>query len=474
LINVTNFFTSETELLEHFLSKSADAIYIQDVKSSDIYYVNDKFCEMFSLKQKDVLNKGFQNEIMEEGKNIIKGMNTQESKSVDIEIEHNHSTLFIRLNVTNFKNKYIIGVIKDITEFLSIHQTLESTEERLESILQLIDIGIAFIDISGNIFLVNRYFAEILGYSSTFNLISTHFLEHIRSEMKSEIQSYISSPNQSKNLVFEVEIQCSDQKFKDVLLSLGCLNSIDGTRWGSIIILSDISEQIEFEKFRNKFIEITSHELRTPLAIIKGSNELINMYHSFDNELIQELLNTIMRNVDRLQKLIDSVQDVGKIERGIFEINKEQVHFSKFKKELIQDLRSWKYSNRVVHNFIQDPSKEFDGFLLSIDSDRITQAIFNILENACKYSTSDVKLAVNLDMNGLSIIVEDFGEGISKEIAKSDMKPFSSKTTSIDTGGLGLGLFIVRYIVDQHQGNLIFHSKENEGTKVEILIPNDL
>lgn len=471
---MTNFFTSETELLEHFLSKSVDAIYVQDVKSCEIYYVNDKFCEMFSLKQRDVLDKGIQNEIIEEGKNITKGMNAQESKSVDLEIEQNHSTLFLRLNVTNFKNKYIIGVIKDITEFLSIHQTLESIEERLESILQLINIGIAFIDVRGNIFLVNRSFAEILGYSSTNNLISTHFLEHIRSEMKSEISSFISSPKQSKNLVFEVEIQCSDQKFKDVLISLGYLNSVDGTRWGSIIILSDISKQIEFEKFRNRFIEITSHELRTPLAIIKGSNELINMYHSFDNELIQELLNTIMRNVDRLQKLIDSVQDIGKIERGIFEINKEQFHFSKFKKEFINDLRSWRYSNRVIHNSTQDLSEDLDDILLFMDSDRITQAIFNILENACKYSTSDVNLTVNLDVNGLSIIVEDFGEGISKEIATSDIKPFSSKITSIDAGGLGLGLFIVRYIVNQHQGNLIFHSKENNGTKIEIFIPNDL
>ena len=471
---MTNFFTSETELLEYFLSKSDDAIYVQDVKSSEIYYVNEKFCEMFSLKQKDVLDKGIQNEIIEEGKKITKGMNAQESKSVDLEIEQNHSTLFLRLNVTNFKNKYIIGVIKDITEFLSIHQTLESTEERLESILQLINIGIAFIDVRGNIFLVNKFFAEILGYSSTIDLISTHFLSHIRSEMKSEIQSYISCPNQSKNLVFEVEIHCSDQKFKDVLISLGYLNSIDGTRWGSIIILSDISEQIEFEKFRNRFIEITSHELRTPLAIIKGSNELINMYHSFDNELIQELLNTIMRNVDRLQKLIDSVQDIGKIERGIFEINKEQVHFSEFKKELINDLRSWRYSNRVIHNSTQDLSKDLDDILLFMDSDRITQAIFNILENACKYSTSDVNLTVNLDVNGLSIIVEDFGEGISKEIATSDIKPFSSKITSIDAGGLGLGLFIVRYIVNQHQGNLIFHSKEKNGTKIEIFIPNIL
>jgi len=471
---VTNFFTSEPELLEHFLSKSADAIYIQDLKSSKIYYVNERFCEILSLKKKDVLNKRIQNEILEEGKNIANGMNDQESKSVDLEIEQNHSTLFIRLYITNFKNKYIFGVIKDITEFLSIHQTLESTEERLENILQLINIGIAFIGVSGNIFLVNRYFAKILEYSSTANLISIPFLELIRSEMKTEIQSYISSPNQNKNLVFEVEILCSNHKYKDVLVSLGSLNSVDGTRWGSIVILSDMTEQIEFEKFRNRFIEITSHELRTPLAIIKGSNELINMYHSIDNQLTQELLNTIMRNVDRLLKLVDSVQDVGKIERGIFEINKEQVHFGKFKKELMQDLRSWKYSNRVVHNSIQDSSKEIDNILLFIDSDRIIQAIFNILENACKYSSSDVFFKVTSEKDGLHFIVEDFGGGIPKEITKSSIEAFKSEITSIRAGGLGLGLFIVKYIVEQHQGELIFHSKEGEGTKIEIFIPNTL
>ncbi len=197
------------------------------------------------------------------------------------------------------------------------------------------------------------------------------------------------------------------------------------------------------------------------------------IYYYLENDLVKELLNTITRNVDRLQKLIESVQDVGKIERGIFEIRRKRIAFKDFKKNILQDLRVWIYTDRVIHNFKQPPvSLEKENQIL-VDIDRLSQAVFNVLENACKYTSNEVKLNVTWKTTGLYIVIMDFGEGIPKEVIDSRLKAFSSKMSSQRTGGLGLGLYIVKYIIKEHQGDLIISSNNGKGTKIEIFIPNN-
>ncbi|MHA2073821.1 MAG: PAS domain-containing sensor histidine kinase [Candidatus Hodarchaeales archaeon] len=467
------FFELNGDFFEYFLSNHKDAIYVQNRVTKEICWANLKFYELHSIRIQEDVPKRIESDILKEGELLAASLKNKESRSVDLEINNSDENLFIRLTINLFKEEYILGVISDITEFFSLHQTLETTEDRLENILQLINVGLAFIDIEGYIFLSNKAFAKMLGYHSTNNLISQPFTELIISEMKPEIISYLTNLNQEKNLLFQVQIQCADNNLKEILLSLGSLLSADGERWGSIVILSDISEQVEFEKFRNKFIEITTHELRTPLTIIKGSNELISEYYSLENDLVKELLKTITRNVDRLQKLIESVKDVGKIERGIFEIEKERIPFQKFEKNMKQDLRAWQHTDRVIYSFTQQLPSNNGNNMIYVDSDKLSQAIFNILENACKYSSDDVNLKVMWKTTGLSIIVLDFGEGIPEGIKESSLTAFSSEMTHKSTGGLGLGLFIVKHIVDQHQGSLKFSSNDGNGTKAEIFIPHN-
>ena len=148
-IQVANFFASNEEF---FLSNHHDAIYIQNILTQKISWANSKFYELHSIRLEDVINNEIQSEILEESSMLASSIKDNESRSVDLEIENQGQNLFIRLTINKFKGKYVLGSIMDISEFINLHQTLESTEDRLENILQLINVGLAFIDIEGFIF----------------------------------------------------------------------------------------------------------------------------------------------------------------------------------------------------------------------------------------------------------------------------------------------------------------------------------
>jgi signal transduction histidine kinase len=235
------------------------------------------------------------------------------------------------------------------------------------------------------------------------------------------------------------------------------------------------AERSELKKtdiVKSEFISIAAHELRTPVAIIMGYTELLsdqNMIDSFNEQQKKDFLSTIYESGEQLDKIVDDILDVSRIESG--------QRIPLYKKPLSIKTLLEKVLNRLSlksnHNLILEVSPEVPE-RLGFDEHRIDQVIENLLSNAIKYSPEQrpITIAVEADNHRCSVMVTDQGIGMSNEQKDRVYDKFYRADTS-DTAvrGLGLGMSIVKQIIDDHDGTILIDSKLSEGTSVCFTLP---
>jgi signal transduction histidine kinase len=235
------------------------------------------------------------------------------------------------------------------------------------------------------------------------------------------------------------------------------------------------AERSELKKtdiVKSEFISIAAHELRTPVATIMGYTELLsdqNMIDSFNEQQKKDFLSTIYESSEQLDKIVDDILDVSRIESG--------QRIPLYKKPLSIKTLLEKVLNRLSlksnHNLILEVSPEVPE-RLGFDEHRIDQVIENLLSNAIKYSPEQrpITIAVEADNHRCSVMVTDQGIGMSNEQKDRVYDKFYRADTS-DTAvrGLGLGMSIVKQIIDDHDGTILIDSKLSEGTSVCFTLP---
>jgi signal transduction histidine kinase len=235
------------------------------------------------------------------------------------------------------------------------------------------------------------------------------------------------------------------------------------------------AERSELKKtdiVKSEFISIAAHELRTPVAIIMGYTELLsdqNIIDSFNEQQKKDFLSTIYESSEQLDKIVDDILDVSRIESG--------QRIPLYKKPLSIKTLLEKVLNRLSlksnHNLILEVSPEVPE-RLGFDEHRIDQVIENLLSNAIKYSPEQrpITIAVEADNHRCSVMVTDQGIGMSNEQKDRVYDKFYRADTS-DTAvrGLGLGMSIVKQIIDDHDGTILIDSKLSEGTSVCFTLP---
>jgi len=264
-----------------------------------------------------------------------------------------------------------------------------------------------------------------------------------------------------------------------------------------LTIGEDITEQIEAEKARQTLLEKTiqvselksnlitmaAHELKTPLTSIFGWADLLfaakKQGKSLDATFDLEDLESILRNADRLNDLINDFLDVGRVESGQLEINRQHVDFYEIVSDALEAVEYLATQKGITIIREAGPSVN-----LSVDRRRIAQVVINLLTNAIKYSPPNTRVSIVTsitDLNGQAMFrlqVIDEGYGFTPEELADAMQPFGKAYTQQDqkraVQGTGLGLFISRRIVEQHGGTIKLSSEGvNQGTEVEILLPLD-
>jgi two-component system, OmpR family, sensor histidine kinase VicK len=223
------------------------------------------------------------------------------------------------------------------------------------------------------------------------------------------------------------------------------------------------NERLQYEKLKqvdemkNEFINVAAHELRTPIQPILSLSQVLQSGTNDTKQ--QELLDIIIRNAKRLQRLTDDILDATKIESHSLNLKKERFNLIELISNIVQDVTSQikKASGKLKLVFYKsDDDNDNQGIIIEADKARITQVFLNLLNNAIKFTEEgtisiDVKAAEENNTDDVIIVsVKDTGDGIDSEIMPKLFTKFASKRS----GGTGLGLYISKSIVEAHGGRI--------------------
>ena len=236
---------------------------------------------------------------------------------------------------------------------------------------------------------------------------------------------------------------------------------------------AELYEQLKVHnKMQKEFINIAAHELRTPIQPILGLSEVLRSKISDNNDEQKELLDTIIRNAKRLQRLADNILDVTKIESQSLQLKKERFNITQMILNALADYRRRNDTNKeeekekikVVVAFKED-------IFVEADRDRLNQVICNLLSNAFKFTEEEegiVSITAEKKDNQILVSVKDSGAGIDPEILPILFSKFASKSFS----GTGLGLFISRNIIEAHGGKIWAENNLDEkGARFSFSLP---
>lgn len=229
-------------------------------------------------------------------------------------------------------------------------------------------------------------------------------------------------------------------------------------------------EIINKDRIKNDFISSISHELRTPLTSIKGWAVVLKDAKEDEKDLIEDGLNIIENEADRLAKMVEELLDFSRYISGRITLDKEVFDITQTCLDISKQMKPRAKSNNI--DLITEVPKE--SILINADENRIKQLLINLLDNAIKFTSVKgwVKFQMLVENNFVQIMVSDNGMGMTKEelihVKEKFYKGKHSKSHS------GIGLSISDEITKLHNGNLEIFSEENIGTTVKVSLPIEL
>lgn len=229
-------------------------------------------------------------------------------------------------------------------------------------------------------------------------------------------------------------------------------------------------ENLEREKqIRQEFFTNASHELKTPLTSIRGYSELLRQHAITDPDQIDHCLDCVLKESDHMTKLINDILTISKLEAKDYVVQKSHIKL----KDLLENVLKSLSVQAKAMNLDIDASCE--NVTVYANLDHIQGILYNLISNAIKYNKPNGKIIIIIKerLDNILIKVMDTGIGISKEDQEKVFQRFYrvDKQRSKIVAGTGIGLAIVKHIVQFYNGSISLKSKENEGTSIEISLP---
>jgi NtrC-family two-component system sensor histidine kinase KinB len=258
-----------------------------------------------------------------------------------------------------------------------------------------------------------------------------------------------------------------DENRRTVLLSADALRNKEGEILYSVSIQRDITELKKVDKMKDEFIGLVSHELRTPLTVITGSLRTA-LSEGLSPAEIRELMQNAIEGADQLGAILENMLELSRHQSGHLKLRVEPVSISGTTRNVIKKLQGQRVSQQFTVEIPRDlPPVEADPV-------RVERILYNLLENAAKYSPDGSRVTVSAREEGSLIVtaVTDEGQGISPDDQPRIFEQFQQlDTTSRPIKGAGLGLVVCKRLVEAQGGWIKVDSAPGKGSTFSFALP---
>ncbi len=342
----------------------------------------------------------------------------------------------------------------------------------INRILSSMDEGVLVADLTGRIVFANREAQQLFGCEEP-ELTGKYFADFLAGRGKLEIQKLneaISAALDGYSTQLEFEILKPEPRYFLLLLSTLETNPEDNSAIGVVALISDITKRVELDRMKTETLQLVSHELRTPLTSIQGLSDVLLKFPVEAAES-REMVSVINAEAVRLGETINRYLDLTRLESGAQPLRLSSIRCQELVADCVRQLSVFAAERGVRLESQVEPGLP----LLQADEQLLAQALSNLVSNAIKYSPlgTEVVIAVRFSQNNFVISVRDQGFGIEPEAQERIFEKFFrlERDTSSNIVGTGLGLSLVKEIVEQHGGRIAVESAPNAGSTFTIFLP---
>ena len=244
---------------------------------------------------------------------------------------------------------------------------------------------------------------------------------------------------------------------------------------GALVLFHDITELKKMDQVRRDFVANVSHELRTPLSILRGYIETLLDSPKTSHEELTRILRVMERHSNRLELLVEDLLTLAQLESGNPDLQMGNLDLSDFLQEMIRDWEK-KLTSKQLNMIIDVPR---DLLPIRVDRTRLQEALYNLLDNAVKYSREhgEIRLSARQRDGEIELSVSDDGIGIAKEDLPRIFERFyraDRARSAEEVRGTGLGLAIVKHIAQLHGGRVEAESELEKGTTIRMVLPSGM
>jgi PAS domain S-box-containing protein len=382
-----------------------------------------------------------------------------------------------------------VEVKQQATQLAAVNTELSKSEERFRTLCACSPLGIYVADVEGRCTYINPRCQAICGLTLEESLAEVWQREVHPEDRDRVVADWLAWIKESQEYSNEFRLAGSEN-VRWIHVQSSPMFSDLGKLIGHVGTVRDITDRKQAEEERGRlireqvarqeaeranqmkdeFLAILSHELRTPLNAILGWSRLLRV-KKFDEDTIDKALETIERNAKSQSQLIEDILDVSRILRGKLNLNKHPIRLESVIEMAIDSLQPLAEEKSIVLELTCSPNV---GQVIG-DSDRLQQIVWNLLSNAIKFTQEEGKVEVRLESVGdeAQIQIIDNGIGIEPDFLPYVFDRFrqADSSTTRSYGGLGLGLAIVRHLVEQHGGKVYAENNPGEGAKFTVALP---
>ena len=367
--------------------------------------------------------------------------------------------------ITNITNN-----LNDLSEVIRLTQeNLEQESKRLHSILSYMTDGVLATNRRGKITMINDMAKKQLGVQKE-DVLNKSILELLKIEDEYELRDLIT---QVPELI--IDSQDANGEYLSLRVRFALVRRESGFISGLVAVLHDTTEQEKEERERRLFVSNVSHELRTPLTSVKSYLEALDE-GALSEPVAPDFIKVSLDETNRMMRMVTDLLHLSRIDNATSHLDVELINFTAFITFIL---------NRFDQIRGQDEEKKYElvrdypitSVWIEIDTDKMTQVIDNILNNAIKYSPDGGKITVTMKTTDDQMILSISDQGLG--IPKQDLPRIFDRFYRVDRarsraqGGTGLGLAIAKEIIKQHKGFIWAKSEYGKGSTFTIVLPYD-